>query len=223
MSTTAQEIDTAGVSGGDGSVYRPLAARSSVTSHRLRKSTLLALSWAIEDQFCARAQSPVLFGAFQRERYWRASRRRWEHLGALAQHAMVFADFAASTPGDVPVRVALPVGHPLLREWVLVCDSAELPVVLAAWEIPGQGVVPEPQRLFDAVWTMDPEAVRQAARRCAHIAADCGLEDAQPVQYALADDPRPATISPAEASELFSRMIAYLDRFGMGSDGDVDG
>jgi predicted DNA-binding transcriptional regulator AlpA len=44
-------------------------AQPTLLPHRLRKSTLLALTWAIEDECCAAAQRPWLFGAFQHERF----------------------------------------------------------------------------------------------------------------------------------------------------------
>ncbi len=61
--------------------------------HRLAKSTLLALSWAIEDEFCARADAPVLFGAFQEQRFYRPSAPRWNELARVARSTMVLADF----------------------------------------------------------------------------------------------------------------------------------
>jgi len=188
--------------------------RPYVSSHRFRKSTLLALSWAIEDQFCSRAESPVLFAGFQHERYWRPARRRWEQLAHIARSAMVFADFDTANPGDSPVRVPLPVGAALRQEWIVICDSFELPAVLAAWEIPGQDMVPEPDRIFETIWTIDPEAVRAASRICAQLALDAGIDEARPLLYQLAENPTPGALSPAEASELFSRIMAYLDRFG---------
>ena len=200
------------------SVYWQLAKRPHVTSYRLSKATLIALSWAIEDQFCTPAESPLLFGAFQRPKFFRPARRRWEHLAATAAQAMVFAQFdeadTGAGAGEGPLRIGLAAEAPLAQEWVIVCDSRDLPVVLAAWEMPGQTVVAERDRIFQAVWTMEPEAVRLASRICAQVAADSGVEEAKPVLYALADNPPPAVIGPAEASELFSRVIAYLDRFG---------
>jgi DNA-binding transcriptional MerR regulator len=40
---------------------------------RLRKPLMLALTRAIEDESCARAERALLFGAFQRERFYRQS------------------------------------------------------------------------------------------------------------------------------------------------------
>ncbi len=55
---------------------------------RLKKQTLIALSWAIEDECCARAQRPLLFGAFQEARYYRSSAPRWRELARVAQILM---------------------------------------------------------------------------------------------------------------------------------------
>ena len=41
----------------------------------LSKASLVALSHAIEDECCARAQEPLLFGCFQRDTFLRSSRR----------------------------------------------------------------------------------------------------------------------------------------------------
>jgi MerR family transcriptional regulator, light-induced transcriptional regulator len=45
----------------------------------MRKRVLLALSHALEDESCAQAERPLLFGAFQRERFYRQSQRRWRN------------------------------------------------------------------------------------------------------------------------------------------------
>ena len=193
------------------SVYWQLERRPGLTSYRLSKRTLIALSWAIEDQFCAPADSPLLFGTFQRTQFYKQAQQRWQHLAATSRHALVFADFAES--GGRPTQVPVPLDAPLAREWIVVCDSRDLPVVMAAWELPGQDVVPESDRIFQAVWTMDPESVRLSSRILAQIAANLGVAEAVPVLYELADNPPPAEIGPREASELFSRIVAYLDRF----------
>nr|MBA2444224.1 MerR family DNA-binding transcriptional regulator [Nocardioidaceae bacterium] len=60
------------------SVYAVLRRRHpALQPQRLKKSTLIALSWAIEDECCARAERPVVFGGFQKERYFRAAEERW--------------------------------------------------------------------------------------------------------------------------------------------------
>jgi len=72
--------------------------------HRLRKSTLLALSWALEDECCARAQRPWLFGAFQAERFLLQALPRWQDLARTARGAWAMARFAGGRPSAAADR-----------------------------------------------------------------------------------------------------------------------
>lgn len=184
--------------------------------HRLRKSTLLALSWAIEDEFCARASEPRLFGAFQREKYYQAAEARWSELARVARSTLVYADFPSVGAPDEPrrgrpLRVPLPEDSPMRREWGLVCDATDLPAALTAWEVPGQDVR-DRDRVFEAIWTVDPAAVRTAARAAASIAADTTPAGAEAL-YAMADAPPPGTTDLAAVTEMFNRVVAYVDRY----------
>jgi MerR family transcriptional regulator, light-induced transcriptional regulator len=179
----------------------------------LRKATLLALSWAMEDECCARAQRPLLFGAFQRARFFAHSAKRWAELARTAEQTTVFADL---DDGDVTqvagVRmVDLPREAPLRREWVLVCDAADYPACLAAWELPGQDGVPDHERLFEALWTLEPLAVRDAARSCAQLADRLDPARAGTHAEALAGTPGEASADLRQATSLFARLVAYVD------------
>jgi DICT domain-containing protein len=182
--------------------------------HRLRKSTLIALSWAIEDECCATADRPVLFGAFQRGDLYAPSAPRWAELARVARTAIVFADRwdGSAEEAEGPVRAALDEDAPMRREWVVICDALDSTACLSAWELPGQSEVPDRQRLFEAVWTVDPHAVRDAARVAASVAAGAGVLAAQPLLYQLAEAPAPRSTSPAGVTALFNRVVAYVDR-----------
>lgn len=180
--------------------------------HRLHKSTLTALSWAIEDEFCAQARRPRLFGAFQRQEFYAPSRSRWAALARLSASSIVFVD-RPGPPGlrGLPDEVVLPEDAPLCREWVVVCDAVELPAALAAWEIPGQDDVPDRQRLFEAIWTVEPVAVRDAARACAAIAHEHGSVLAARALFDLAEPVVPRAADLAAVTTLFNRVVAYVD------------
>lgn len=183
--------------------------------HRLRKSTLLALSWAFEDECCARAQRPVIFGAFQQERYFRPAAARWAELARVSRSCVAMADFAESGPNeDGILRVALAEDAPMRREWAVVCDAPDLPAMLTAFELPGQNDVPDRERLFEAVWSLDPQAVRDAARVCASVSVASGASDAAALLYELADSPATRPLDPAGATTLFNRVVAYVDQLG---------
>src|SRR5919107_1484250 len=88
-----------------------VAAVEEVLRHRdlepqlLSKKALVAISHAIEDESCARAEQPLLFGGFQRGRFLRESYARWVELARTARTAVVFAHFTAT----VPTRAGMPV------------------------------------------------------------------------------------------------------------------
>jgi DICT domain-containing protein/predicted DNA-binding transcriptional regulator AlpA len=200
------------------SVFAELRRRHPhLATHRLRKSTLLALSWAIEDEFCARAEKARIFGGFQTEHYYLKARARWRELARLASSTMVFAEFPADSPtSEDPnvVHVALPPDAPMRREWTVVCDAPDLPVALTAWELPGQEDTPDRQRIFESMWTVEPHAVRDAARVCLRVAQQQGVAQAAPLLYQMAGEPVDAMSDPASVTTLFNRVVAYVDRFG---------
>lgn len=197
------------------SIFAELRRRHpALAVQRLRKSTLIALSWAIEDECCATAERPFLFGAFQRGDFYEPSARRWAELARMARSAIVFADEwgAPADQPDGPVRVTLEDGVPLRREWAVVCDALQSTACLSAWELPGQSEVPDRERVFEALWTVDPDAVRDAARVAAGVAATAGVPSAVPLLYQLAE-PAPARMtSAAGATSMFNRVVAYVDR-----------
>jgi DICT domain-containing protein len=202
---------------GTASVFAEIRRRHPrLAPYRLKKSTLLALSWALEDEFCARAERPVLFGAFQDERFYQAAAPRWRELARVARSTMVLGDF--TSPGDFPrggpIPVHLAADAPLRREWAVVCDAPDLSACLTAWELPGQEDVPDRHRIFESIWTVDPRAVRDAARVCAQVAQTAGVVEAQGLLYELADEPSTAVPDVAGTTALMNRVVAYVDRFG---------
>lgn len=217
------EVAIAGVALADAATGTPPGAPSvyaamrrlhpTLQPQRLKKSTLLAISWAIEDECCARAERPMLFGAFQKERYYRAAEDRWRELARIAQSTMVFAAFS-SAPEPVPgtAMIHLTEDAPMRREWAVVCDAPDYPAMLTAWELPGQSTVPDRQRLFEAIWTVEPRAVRDAARACAQAAHQLGNLEAAPLLYELATDPPAPPVAVLQAASLLNRVVAYVDR-----------
>jgi len=177
---------------------------------RLRKTTLLGLSWAIEDEFAAVAPGSFLFGSFQRAKHYESARDRWEGLARSTTLAYAFADFDQLVPGR-PTLVPLPDDHPMLREWFVVADGSEAPVVLSAVELPGQGTVADRDRVFEAVWGFDADAVRDASRTCAQVAADRDAPEADVAVEALADTPERRPVDLRSLTSLFNRAVGYVD------------
>ena len=91
------------------SVYASLRSRyPQLEPQLLSKRAMLWMSQAIEDECLARAERPLLFGCFQRERFYRASEGRWRELSRTAERAVVLADFGrARRPKNGPIEVPI--------------------------------------------------------------------------------------------------------------------
>jgi DICT domain-containing protein len=189
-------------------------AHPELSPQRLRKSTLLALSRAIEDDYLASADTGVVVGAFQRARFYRASRSRWSELRRRSRWALSLAGFseARAQTADEPALVPLAAGAPMLSEWALVAETQRMGSCLAAWEAPGQDGVRDMEREFEVVWTVDPQATRTALRVCVDVAGASGLATAQELVADLDATPPAPMPDLLRVAALFNRTLAYADR-----------
>jgi DICT domain-containing protein len=179
------------------SIYAELRSQHpELTPQRLSKASLVAISHAIEDECCARAEQPLRI-----------------ELARTARVTVVFADLAAASQprSGVPTEVALPHDAPLNREWIVICDAPDLPACMAAVERPGQEDVLDLRRRFEMVWTVDPRAVRYASRIAAALAEKYQPGWRTADLAVLDDDPPAASGDLRRAYDLLNRMVGYLD------------
>jgi MerR family transcriptional regulator, light-induced transcriptional regulator len=195
------------------SVYAALRRRRPDLEPRLLlKPMMLALSHAIEDEALARAEQLTVFGSFQRERFYRQAQLRWHELARTAAVAVVFADFARlRAPRDAPVEMPVPRDHPFNREWALVCEGQDFAVCLTGWEPPESGQVPDGMRRFEAVWSVEPQVVREASRICCAIGAARRPSVAEAARARLE---APLSAAPESqlrlASAVTARMLSHV-------------
>lgn len=187
--------------------------RPDLTRHLLPKRSLVSMSHAIEDELAVRAERAVLFGSFQRERHYRRAEPRWRELNRTADYAVAVADFeTARRPRGGPVELPLEPSDPLRREWGLVCSGPGYGACLAGIESPGQREDPDSDRLFETLWSVDPEVVHEAA----HVCCELIVRPAPSLSHEIADHLDAARGASDDRFELAaavtSRMIAYLGR-----------
>jgi DICT domain-containing protein len=202
------------------SIYAAVAAHDAGARPQvLRKSTLVALSRAIEHEALALAAAPVVFGAFQQERFYRSVERRYQRLAMHADAAAVFADFPGGVrhPAGGPVEIPIAPEDVLGNEWAVVVDAPGYAACLLAWEQPGT-IEPEGpgdvDRRFEAIWTIDPQATRRAAQAAARLAGNVDPAYGRGLEELLADRPL-ALEQPAPAlTALTNRMLAYVEELG---------
>jgi MerR family transcriptional regulator, light-induced transcriptional regulator len=195
--------------------------RPDVAPTVLPKPAVLALTRAIEDEYCAHAADGLLIGAFQRERFYRRAQRRWLELARTADLALALADFDVfAAPPDAPLEVPIDRRHAMAREWVVVISGRGVRACLAAWERPSQDELPDAERRFEVLWSFDPDVVSDAVGVTAELLAPLAPAVAQRIQAAgdqPLDGPGPALRS---GGALAQRMVGYLGKMLDGSGGD---
>lgn len=173
----------------------------------LHRSTMLAISRAIEDEFCARAADSVLIAAFQTPEAYHPARSRWSEFARTASTTVVLAEFERTqTRRRAPTEVSVPSTSAVLREWAVICDAPAATACLVGWERPETG---RPgNRRFEAIWSVDPAVTRAAARAALAIAGEYAPELA--LDH-LAAAPTSAGLDPARLLALTDRIVGHLD------------
>ncbi len=197
------------------SIYAAVSSLPEVKPQVLRKSTLMAISRAIEHEALARAVAPVLVGAFQHESFYRAVEPRYSALSARADAAVVFADFPEERhPEGGPVEIPVAPEDALGNEWAVVVDAPGYAACLLAWEQPG---VTEPEedpdldRRFEAIWTLDPVATRRAAEAGAALAGRADPDLGREIDGLLAGRPLAIEEPAPSLTALTNRLVAYME------------
>jgi MerR family transcriptional regulator, light-induced transcriptional regulator len=138
----------------------------------IRKSHLIHLTWAVEEESAARAERALIIGAFQRPEHYRASEARWRRLARGAGLAFVLATFdAARRPSDGPVEVPIPADEPVADEWAVICLAPGYSVCLIGWETVDSTGAADEDRTFDALLSVEPSVVREVAAGAVAIAS----------------------------------------------------
>ena len=186
--------------------------RPEVAPAILSKRVVLAITRAIEDEYCAHAAHGKLIASFQRERFYRQAQRRWTELARTASAAVVLADFAElAEPAGGPAEVPINLTDPLAREWTLIVDAPGARACLAAWEQPSEVELPDAQRRFEVLWSFEPEVVRTAGE----VATELLWRLAPQVAQRLPQTNPDAVVHGEElafATALSQRMVGYLGR-----------
>jgi len=194
------------------SIFATLQNTLHISPAVLSKRTMLAISHAIEDEAATRAERPLFVGSFQEPRFWRASASRWADLVGTAEAAAVLASFRKTRQRDGLFEIAVAPGMPVLREWAVVCDSPTFSACLVGVETLGLRPATDSARRFEALWTVEPVAVREAARTGFALAADRMDEVGRAVSLRLQQPAKATYDSIRVATAITNRIVAYMER-----------
>ena len=186
--------------------------RADLVPSLLSKRTMMNLSHAIEDEFCARAEPGALFASFQQERFYRHAEQRWRDLSRTAEIAIVFADFRRKRkPRGAPLELPVGLSDPASREWTLVCDGEGYAACLAGLELPGQDGVPDMERRFETLWSVEPDVVREASRVAVALASRSAPEVLEELPARLRAEAPPSSADVQTLVSLTNRMLGYAE------------
>lgn len=179
---------------------------------RLGRPALVAASYAVEDETLARADRPVVLGAFQSGYSFGRARHRWDELARTAAWSAVVADFASddlrADPAAHPARCQLPLDSPMRREWVVVSISAGFAAVVSAWEVPAR---PGAEPAYESVISTHRPVALAAARVVVATARSAGARPPAAVDELLGEvTPRAAT-GATGSDQVWLRALALLD------------
>jgi DICT domain-containing protein len=178
---------------------------------QLSKRSLLRLTRAVEDEYCARAADGLLLGSFQLEGFYRQSARRWRELARTAALAVALADFSdVGEPAGAAVEVPVAADQALSREWTLLIDAPGAQVCVAAWEQVDVAREPDAERRFEVLWSFEPAVVRSASEVAIEILRRLAPAVAERVPAALDHPVAPSGPELRFAADLTRRMVAYL-------------
>jgi DICT domain-containing protein/signal transduction histidine kinase len=191
-------------------------------SHLYFKSSLTALSHAMEDRVLAGTDRPLLIASFQQEKFYRQEAHRYRRLGEISDQVYVLAapDTEFSDRISEYELVPFEPTDGLATEWHLIAIGAQSSACLICREkfVPPSDVPVLPEidasRRFEGIWTFD----RQVTIAAAHILLDrikgyrpeLTAKIAQAKQEYLVAVPTIPHDHSASADAFVQRLVTYL-------------
>ncbi|RCJ34735.1 histidine kinase [Nostoc minutum NIES-26] len=132
------------------------------------KSSLTALSHAIEDLVLAGSDKPLVIANFQQERFYRQEIPRYQKIAQHTDQVYVLAapetDFGVAS--DPCITIPFAPDDELAQEWHLVVVGQQYSACLVCQEYasPLDSASLDQARQFKGIWTFDPQVSLQAAR-----------------------------------------------------------
>jgi DICT domain-containing protein/signal transduction histidine kinase len=198
-----------------------LNALPNLRPHLYFKSSLTALSHAMEDQVLAGSDRPLVIASFQRERFYRQEANRYLRIAERTDQVYVLAapetDFA-NRSGHYET-IAFEPTHGLAQEWHLVVISSYYAVCLICRErmfAPtsefATQLASDQARRFEGIWTFERPVVCKAAEllldRILGYRPELGTKIAQATQKLHAETQ--SGFNNVDPGPFAERLVTYL-------------
>jgi DICT domain-containing protein/signal transduction histidine kinase len=191
-------------------------------AHLYFKSSLTALSHAMEDRVLAGSDRPLLIASFQQERFYRQEAHRYRRLGEISDCVYVLAAPDTEFQEDDRGYDLIPFNtdDALAQEWHLIVLGTQSAACLICREkiVPPSEmpVLPEidPSRRFEGIWTFDRQVTMTAAQilfdRIEHYRPELAAKIALTKQQFLYSSPTLTSPNATSADAFVQRLVTYL-------------
>jgi DICT domain-containing protein/signal transduction histidine kinase len=195
-----------------------LSQHSHLRPHLYFKSSLTALSRAMEDLVLAGADRPLVIATFQEERFYRQEAHRYQRIAAQTDRAYVLSVMESSKiPATDYVLIPIDPNDGLAQEWNLVVIGANSAACLICQERTGEWTNArglESSQRFDGIWTFDRQIAMDAAQillgRVAKYRPKL-KKQLQKIQTELSTTPIVTTETNSASADAFvQRLVTYL-------------
>ena len=182
------------------------------------KTSLIALSHAMEDQVLAGVEKPLVIACFQRERFYRQEAQRYRRIGQKSDQVYVLAAPEAhfKNASGIHETVAFKPEDALCHEWHLVVVAQTYATCLVCRERERITQMPEvaemdQTRRFEGIWTFDRRVACEAAKMLLNRVEEYRPELAEKVAQGRSllsiDSSRLQNINPDPFAD---RLVTYL-------------
>jgi DICT domain-containing protein/signal transduction histidine kinase len=195
-----------------------LAALPHLRCQMYFKSSLTALSHAMEDQVLAGDDQPIVIASFQRERFYRQEAHRYVRIADRTEQVYVLAapeaDFTDKS--EFYETVAFEPGDGLCEEWHLIVLGKTYASCLICKEKqvePSSTLHVDQSRRFEGFWTFDRQVVLKSAELMLDRVMQYRPELTEKVMRGLTQVSRAeflATINQVDAEPFAERLVTYL-------------
>ena len=195
------------------------ALSQQIHPHTYFKSSMTALSHAMEDQVLAGSDKPLVIASFQRERFYNQEAHRYVRISERSDQVYVLAapETEFKNRSQEYETIAFDPEDGLAKEWHLVVLGKGYASCLICRERLGyennQGVLHVDQgRRFEGIWTFDREIVNKSAELLLQRILSYRPELASKVGKALAKLNRETLkgFKPSVADPFSERLVTYL-------------
>ncbi|MGD1804638.1 DICT sensory domain-containing protein [Dapis sp. BLCC M126] len=159
------------------------------------KSSLTALSHAMEEQVLAGSDRPLVIATFQKERFYRQEAHRYRRIAKLTSQVYVLAapETEFKNSSEYYETVAFNPKDALSREWNLLILGQEYSSCLICNECDNSGLVDETSqfsgmeqaRRFEGIWTFDRQVCLESATLLLYLILKYRPELKEKVQQAV--------------------------------------